>query len=230
MAPIVPSGDLGKLQFYEAHLNPWATNAAAIGLSVDQITAIDTLTQAARAAFDAKEAAEQAKLAATQSFYDAVSSMQATGAGLIATIKAKAKADDDPSVYTLAEIPAPGTPTPTPAPGTPFDFRVSLLQNGAVELTFKADNPSNPGGIVYQVLRQDAPQTAFAFLVNAGEKRFVDTSIPAGTSSVVYQVTGYRGAKAGNPAQFQVRFTAGNGAQVVGQPVSQPLGQPSMAA
>lgn len=113
-------------------------------------------------------------------------------------------------------------PGPSPVPGTPTGFRVALLQNGALELSFKASNPSSPGNIVYQVLRQDAPQGPFAFLMNAGEKRFVDTSIPAGTASVVYQVTGYRGQQAGNPAQYQVRFTAGNGVQVVGQPVSQP--------
>jgi hypothetical protein len=62
------------------------------------------------------------------------------GADMIQAIRNHAESKNDPNVYVLAQIPAPATPGVTPPPGTPFDFTVGLLQNGALELKWKCNN------------------------------------------------------------------------------------------
>ena len=42
---IVPNTRLGKIEFYEAHIQPWATNATGIGLTQAQVTALMTQTK-----------------------------------------------------------------------------------------------------------------------------------------------------------------------------------------
>jgi len=53
---------------------------------------------------------------------------------MIDTIRLWAETKNDLNVYTLAQIPPPATPGTTPPPGTPFEFTVGLLQNGALAL------------------------------------------------------------------------------------------------
>ncbi len=60
---------------------------------------------------------------------------------------------DDPEVYSFAQIPPPAVPGAVPPPGTPFDFRTALLQNGAVELKWKCQNPAGASGTIYEVTR-----------------------------------------------------------------------------
>ncbi len=47
---VVPNDRIGKIEFYEAHLTPWTANAAGIGLLPATVTALGTLTTAARTA------------------------------------------------------------------------------------------------------------------------------------------------------------------------------------
>jgi hypothetical protein len=51
----------------------------------------------------------------------------------------------------------------------------------------------------------------FGFLGNAGEKKFVDTLIPAGSSQVTYQIRAVRSTSAGGWAQFNVNFGMSSG-------------------
>jgi len=209
---VVPEKRLEKIEFYEAHIAPWTTNATAIGLTGEQVTALDGLTTAARNAYDNAVAARQASKTATQAYYDAVTAMHAgPGAGqdMIDTIRNYAQTGDDPNVYTLAEIPPPATPSAAPPPGTPFDFNINLLQDGSVRLNWKCDNPSGTQGTVYEVLRQDSGESTFTFVGAAGSRTFTDGSIPAGAAPVTYRITAVRSTLRGNPAQFTVSFGAG---------------------
>ena len=49
---IVPDTRIGKIEFYEAHLPPWSTNAVAIGLTAAKMTAFADLVKNARSAYD----------------------------------------------------------------------------------------------------------------------------------------------------------------------------------
>ena len=214
---VVPDSRLGKIEFYEAHAlagGPWAANAAAIGLTPASVTALGTLTTAARTAFNAAEAARQSAKSATQAFYDAVRAMHSgPGAGqdMIDTIRNFAETKNMPNVYVLAQIPPPaipGDPSTAPPPGTPFEFRVSLLQNGALELKWKCNNPSGTQGTIYEVKRSIGGG-ALNFVGATGVKSFTDDTLPSGSAPVTYQITAVRSTARGNPAQFTVNFGIG---------------------
>ncbi|MFZ2875058.1 MAG: hypothetical protein WAZ94_11325 [Phycisphaerales bacterium] len=213
---VVPDTRLGKIEFYEAHAlagGPWAVNAAAIGLTPAAVTTLGTLTTAARSAFNAAEAARQAAKAATQNFYDKVRAMHSgpgAGADMIDTIRLFAETKNDPNVYVLAQIPPPATPGTTPPPGTPFEFTVGLLQNGALELKWKCNNPSGTVGTIYEVKRSIGGG-AMTFVGASGVKTFTDDTLPNGAMPATYQVTAVRSTARGNPAQFTVNFGIGGG-------------------
>jgi hypothetical protein len=208
---ITPNSNLGKVEFYEAHLTPWTNNAAAIGLSLPEVAALTIATTDARAAYNAMIAARDAAKAATQSFYSKVSVMHSApglGSDMIDTIKNFAQTNDDPNVYTLAQIPPPASGGVVPPPGTPFDFRVGLRQDGSLELKWKCNNPTGASGTVYEILRSISGG-AMAFVDNAGEKLFVDATLPPNAGPVTYQITGVRTTVRGDPAQFTVQFGTG---------------------
>jgi hypothetical protein len=212
---VVPDSRLGKIEFYEAHAlagGPWAANAANIGLTSAAVTALGALTTQARAAFNAAEVARQAAKTATQNFHDKVRAMHngpGAGSDMIQSIRNWAESKNDPNVYVLAQIPPPATPGTTPPPGTPFEFRVGLLQNGALELRWKCNNPSGTQGTIYEVKRRPGSSGAFGYVGSSGVKNFTDDTVPAGSPSVTYQITAVRSTQRGNPAQFTVNFGVG---------------------
>jgi hypothetical protein len=211
---VVPDDRLGKIEFYEAHLQPWTANAAAIGLAPASVTALAALVTTARKAYDGHLAAQAAARAATQSFYDAVRAMHGgpgAGADMIATIKTFAATQSDPNVYVLAQIPPPAAGGPTPPPGTPFDFTVTLMQDGSLGLRWKCNNPSGTVGTIYEVKRAMGAGGAMEFVGASGVKSFTDDTLPSGASPVMYQITAVRSTARGNPAQFVVNFGVGGG-------------------
>jgi hypothetical protein len=213
----VPSERVAKLEFYEAHIEPWQTNAVAIGVTSTAVTALSTAAVDARAAYTAHVAAQAAAKAATATFYEKIRVLHNApgyGADMIQQIKNKATTTNNPGVYDLAQIPAPAIPSPVPAPGTPTDFTVNLMQDGTLELKWKCPNPSGAGGTIYQLQRRAGAATEWTFVGAAGVRRFVDQTIPAGSSPVTYRITAVRSTAAGNPAQFTVNFGAGGVASV----------------
>jgi len=214
---VVPHDRIGKIEFYEAHAlvgRPWTTNAAAIGLLPASVTALGTLTTAARTAYNAHIAAQAAAKAATQNFYDKVRFMHSSpgaGSDMIETIKTYAATENDPNVYVLAQIPPPaqgGGRGRTPPPGTPFAFTVGLLQDGSLQLTWKCRNPSGTVGTIYEVKRKIG-SGAFTFVGATGVKTLTDDALPAGSTPCTYQITAVRSTARGNPAQFTVNFGIG---------------------
>lgn len=212
----VPPTKFGKLQFYEAHIDPWTNNAAAIGLGLPDIADLTTATNEARAAYNGLLIARDAAKAATLNFTDKVATMHGApglGSDMIDTIRNFAQSTDDDNVYVLAQIPAPGTPGAVGPPGIPFDFRVGLLQDGSTELTWKCNNPVGARGTVYEIFRADSGNP-MAFLNTAGSKSYTDSTLPSNSSPVTYRVTGIRSTLRGNPGQFTVQFGAGGAVQV----------------
>ncbi|HEY8667580.1 MAG TPA: hypothetical protein VIL86_13010 [Tepidisphaeraceae bacterium] len=208
---VVPTTLIDRVQFYQNHITPWTANSTAIGTSSAAVTDLSTKTSAARDAFDAQQAAQSAAKAATLSYQTAVSAMSVAGAAIMKQIRAKGESTGNNSVYSLAEIPAPATPGPVGAPGEPSNFKVSLEVNGALTITWKCANPAGCTGTMYQVFRRTSADGEFAYLGGSGEKKFVDATIPAGSSQVTYQMQAVRSTAAGPWAQFNVNFGAGSG-------------------
>jgi hypothetical protein len=205
---LVPSSRLGKIEFFEAHLPAWQAHSLEIGLVPGELTAFAAEVASARDAYDQSQVQREVSKASTQAFYNKTASMAATGAGFIAAIRAHAETKDDPNVYVLAQIPQPSPPSAAPPPGTPTDFRVELLQNGAVRLGWKCSNPAGASGTIYEVYRKIG-SGSLGFVGSIGVKSFTDGTLPLGAAGVMYQITAARSTVRGNPATFNVNFGVG---------------------
>lgn len=222
----VPERRVGRIEFYETRLEPWAAHAAAIGLSDQAVAALAARAAEARAAYEAHLAAQNAARAAAAAYHEKVDALHGApgaGADMIRAIRAFAESTDNPEVYALARIPAPAVPAGPgagPPPGTPTRFRVGLLQTGAIELRWTCKNPRHARGIVYEIMRRtrrggggSGGEEPFEFVGTTGTRRFIDTTLPAGAGpEVTYRVTALRSVARGHPAQFTVRFGVVDGA------------------
>ena len=227
---VVPDKRVEKVQFYEAHIAPWNTNSAAIGLVAADLTEITTKTTTARTAFENQQAAQLTSKAATQAFHDAVDAMVITGAALIKKIRVKAEQGGGNNVYNLAEIPVPATPSPVGPPGTPYQLKVELNPNGSLALKWKCDNPAGSSGTLYHVYRKvgTAPGE-FTFIGGSGARSFIDATVPSGAATIVYQVQAARTTSVGTAAEFIVNFGT-NSAGAMTASVTQAPTAPKMAA
>jgi hypothetical protein len=216
---VLPQGKISKVEFCETHNTLWNTNATAIGTTTTAITDLTTKTTAARAAFNAQKIAQDDAKAATLAFNLAVVAMTNAVSDVIKSIKTKAATAGD-SVYTLANIPAPANPGPVGELGTPNKFTVALEVNGALTLKWKNTNPKSASGTVYQVFRRVTADGPFEYLGGVGSKKFVDETVPAGSSQVTYQIQAVRSSGVGPWAQYNVNFGVGGSTTVTeGTPV-----------
>ena len=202
---IVPTKIPEKVAFYQSRVAGWTTNATAIGLSSSEMTTMSAKVTAAVNALADHIAAQQAAKDATIVMHDTVLAMGLYGADLIKKIKAKAGQSGN-SVYALASLPSPVTPSPVGDPGLPTDFKVSLNQDGSVDLSWKCPNPPGAVGTLYQVFRRIGATGEFDYLGGSGQKAFTDATIPAGSSQVTYQIQAVRSTAIGPWAQFNVNF------------------------
>jgi hypothetical protein len=203
---LIPKQIPQRIQFYEGHVAPFTTNATAIGITSVAATDLGTKVTAARAAFNARQAAQQAAEAATGALRDAVEAMSVAGAVLIKQIRAKAESVGDNSVWSLAELPIPHSPGPVAAPGTPNTLKALLLPMGQIELSWRCVNPRGCTGVIYQVYRRVSSTGEYAYLGGTGSRKFVDATLPAGVPSVMYQIQATRSTAVGYAAEFTVNF------------------------
>lgn len=216
---VLPQGKVEKVEFCEQHEALWTTNATAIGTTTTAVTDLTAKTTAARAAFNAQKIAQDNAKSATLALAAAVDAMTLAASGIIKSIKTKAATAGD-GVYTLANIPAPATPGPVAPLGQPNSFSVELGETGALTLKWKNTNPKSAGGAVYQVFRRDSAAGEFKYLGGTGQKKFIDYSVPAGSSQVTYQIQAVRSSSVGPWAQYNVNFgTPGEPVVTQGVPV-----------
>jgi hypothetical protein len=220
---LVPNSRTAKVAFFKGKIAPWTTNAVAIGTSAAEVTAHDAKVTAAENALAAQVSAAAASKTATMIADNAVDALANAGADIIRQIRAKAEIVGN-SVYELAQIPAPAIPSPTPAPGMPYGFVATLLPNGSLELTWKCDNPPRAIGVIYNVWRKNADGT-WNSIGGAGQKKFVDTTVPAGVPSVIYSVQAMRSTGVGVSNEFTVNFGVSGGGGMTAS-----VAQPKLAA
>jgi hypothetical protein len=200
----VPVQGVARIEWYEQHVPVWVTNVTAIGLVTADTTDLTAKTTAARTAYEEQQAAQDVAKAKTLAYRAALTALSVAGSAAIDKIRAKAKQVGGDSVYVLAQIPAPAIPAPPGDPGTPSEFVAELDVTGALNLKWKCTNPT--GGTMYQVFRRSTPSGEFDYLGGTGDKKFVDSTIPAGSSQVTYQIQAVRSTAVGAWAQFNVNF------------------------
>ncbi|HEV2292655.1 MAG TPA: hypothetical protein VGR35_02295 [Tepidisphaeraceae bacterium] len=222
----LPKKTAERIQYVEQHIEPFTTNVTAIGLVNADVTDLETKAAAARAAFNLRESLRQQAEAVTLDLRSKLEAMNIAWASCTDKIKGKAKQVGGTSVYTLAQVPAPATPSPVGAPGEATSFKATLMVGGDLDLGWKCANPANASGTTYQVFRRFTPSAGWDFLGATGEKKFIDATIPAGVSFVMYKIRGIRSTVAGPWAEFNVTFGAG----AVGSAMVTAVTAPKMAA
>lgn len=224
----IPRPNDAALTWCDEHATLWATDPAAVGLDATEVANMAALVGQAQDRKADFVAARTAWLGSSEAYGSGIDSMRENAAVLLAKVRAFARGSSEPAtVYQAAGIPAPADPAPAPAPGTPTDFKVELLQDGAITLGFRCPNPPRTGPAIYRVERRlgSGQGEPFLFVVNAKERRFTDSGIPEGTGVATYRITAETATKNGAPALFAVRFGSGNQATVVAMPEDGQAGQ-----
>jgi hypothetical protein len=226
---LFPETKSGKIEFFQSKIAPWGTSATQIGTTSGAVTALDALVTAAADALAAQVAAEAAKQAATLAADNAIAAMVVAGMDIVAAIRAKARTAGV-TVYELAQIPPPATPTPVGAPGTPYMPKVTLNPVGTLVLKWKCSNPTNCNNVQYHVYRKATEVGSYDYLGTTGDKKFLDTTIPAGATQLFYQVQGSRKTSVGVAAEFIVKFGTGGGSGATVASLATPTGNPGKIA
>jgi hypothetical protein len=205
----MPIQGLARIVWFEAHVPVWVTTASQIGLVSADTTNLTTLTSDTRTAYAEHISAQETSKAKTQVYYEKLRLLSDAGSAAIDKIRGKAKQVGGTSVYSIAEIPPPALPGPCGPLGTPFKFKGQTSVTGQFTFTWKNTNPKSATGTVYQVWRRTNPIGEFAYVGGTGEKKFVDSTLPAGSTQVSYQVQAVRSTSVGEFAQFDVKFGVG---------------------
>jgi hypothetical protein len=217
MGTNVPQSRTEAINWVGDRIVLWTANAASIGLTAGEVTALTTLAGNAGTARNNAQIARASSKSATLDFYTQTDAMRDSAVDLVATIKAFAEKTNDPNVYVLANVSPQDPPSPLPLPTQPTNATAELGGNGAVTINFDA---IGPGGTVWQVWRQLPTETEYTFVGNANSrtKSYLDATIPAGTSSAQYTIQGVRGSTTG-PVSFAitVQFGGVSGAEDVAE-------------
>ncbi len=192
MANVLPRTRLQKIEWFEQRLDGWLADPAAIGLTPAQVTQLAADVAAARQAYDRAQQTRNEAQSATVGFHAASAAMEGGGRDLITTIKAFAEASNDPGVYVQADVPPPNTPTPTPTgpPDTPTHVTGTINSDGAVELSWQG---SLRHRTFFEILRRLEGEASWTVLDSVGAKRYLDETVPLGTTAAQYRVRAKRG-------------------------------------
>jgi hypothetical protein len=218
---LIPDTINGTIDYLESKVEPWTTNATAIGTTSAAVTSMDAKLTTAREKLANQVAAQEQAKNATAELKAAIRDLRRAGSDIVKQIRAKAATAGD-GVYFLAQIPAPALPAPIPPPGTPTDFAVTLNPDGSLKLRWKCANPAGSQGTVYQLSRRIGEAGPFFVVGVTGSRSFVDTSVPAGTAGMTYQVIAVRSSAVGVAAQFTVNFGCAPGGEAVASIVQAP--------
>ncbi|HEV7298937.1 MAG TPA: fibronectin type III domain-containing protein [Tepidisphaeraceae bacterium] len=202
---VVPEKQAERIEFYRLRLAVWQEHAEALGLSDGELADLTVAVEATKVAYQAAQAARTAAQMATQRLATADEAMARMGAAAVSKIRGAARLGGD-HVYGMAHLPAPAQASPIAPPGTPERFTVTLTVLGWVELSWQCKQPRGAAGTMYQVYRSLGDGAPSQFIGTAGKRKFVDTTVPAGTPSMMYRVRAVRSRAVGSWAQFNVHF------------------------
>ena len=202
---LVPEGKREKISFFQSKLAPWLEHAGELGISVEAVEELEALVAEAKQAALAQAQAQSAAQAATAWFDSVVARMAKAGANIISQVRVTA-ATSGQGVYSLASIPAPAAGSPVAPPGRPTSLKFKLLSIGWLDLTWKCRNPRGSDGTTYQIYRKVDSAAGFEYLGGSGEKRFIDSTIPAGARTITYQIQACRSTGPGESAFFPINF------------------------
>ncbi len=185
--PVLPKTDRTLIDWVEQHIDIWKADPASIGLDGAAVTELISLLAGASAAEEAAQLARSAAQAATLRLHLEAEALREQAASMVATIKAYADTQDDPNVYSEAQIPPDRPKAPLGPPEAPHSVSATLLVNGVVRLAWKG---SRKGGTFFEVYRMlttaDGQRGAPTLLTSTPDKTWTDRDLPAGLRQVEY--------------------------------------------
>lgn len=211
----IPSGHNDRIAWFEDRIETIKATPAAFGVTAGMCTAADDDIKDARGAYDAVQKARMEAKDATVSQTAALRDMNRTGGDLVRAIRTFA--DNQPTlaqrdaVYAAASMTPPAPPSPAPAPNTPTAVAADPNANGTVTIKWKA---TGNNGAVYIVFRKLAGNNQFTQVGLVSTKKFIDATVPAGTTSCQYQVQAVRNnqtSTASQPVSVQFGATGASG-------------------
>lgn len=215
----LPNNRTQALSWIQARLNSWVTHATAIGLDTTQVAELAALESAAANARTAAQTARAASKSATLDWHTKADDMIVTASAMVATIKAKALATNNPAIYTLADVSPADPPSPAAPPQQPTAIKARLETEGALELSWKGKGPA---GTQYHITRQLPGQAGFVTLGSTSQKRFTDNAPPAGVPQINYRIVAQQKDNQTASVVVQVRFGVGNAGQATATATVQP--------
>lgn len=207
---LLPEQHAARIAFFQNRIANWTAEATNIGTTTTNVTAVQTAATAAATALSEQQIAQSAAKTATANLELAMEALTNAGMVVVEQVRTKARTAG-PGVYVLADIPAPATPQPKGPPGKPTDFVALVSEDGSLDLGWKCPNPRGTSGTIYQVYRRTTPTGDFEHLGDTGQRKFVDATVPGGTSQMTYKIRGIRSTVAGAWATFNVTFGIGSG-------------------
>ncbi len=202
--PIVPRDRKGKLRFFQAHRDVWLSQGESIGLDAETLAAFDADLAAAEQAFGEQQAHLQSARTATAKWNSALKRLDRRGSLMLLRIKNAAKSEGV-GVYLRAWVDAPARPSRLRPPGTPGGFQYKLLPSSALELRWTCRIPRGSKGTQY-LIHRSIDGGKFVYLKQAGKRRFIDRTLPAGAARVIYEITASRPTGQGEAARFNVNL------------------------
>ncbi len=201
------------LTFALGHQDNWKTRAAQIGLTTPEAELVKDNAAAVQEQLALVASLRAQSKAATAILSDRFSDLRRSVSDALRDINAFAAASANPTaVYNLAEIEPPQPRSILQPPAQPTNLTFTLdPSTGGIIVRWKCTNPAGIFGVVYTVQRRIGASGPLTTVGVTGEKRFIDTTIPAGTGLIVYSIFGQRGGIAGPTSDaVQVRFGTGS--------------------
>lgn len=207
----IPRKNNDAIDYLETRQPVWNTHLAQLGLTASAVTALGTDIEDVREKFFLQQKAKNEAKAATLEFNNAMERMRDRGAQLIKTIDTTATANANPdAVYAIAQVDPPAPDSPTAAPEAPNDFTFTIETGGALGIAFKSK--TDGGRAFWNVERKLQGQPFFTAIGGTPTRKFIDSTLPAGTDSVTYRIRGLTGTQTGAwSAETTVSFGVGGG-------------------
>jgi hypothetical protein len=178
------------------------------GLTALQAASYQTLSDLYGEKYLAAANVEDRSPAKTQARNDAAGPLRAMARDLASIINGTPTVTNEQKLELGLSV--RNVPTPVTELGTPNKFKVALLGNGSLLIKWQCASP-RASGMIYEIYRKIAGEADFTYMGGTGEKKWTDSSIPAGTSQITYQIQAVRSTATGGWAQFNVNFGTGGG-------------------
>jgi len=207
----IPNAHDDRIAWYEERIDVIKASPATFGVTAAMCTSADNDIKDARIAYDAAQAARNKAKDATVTQTAALRDMNRTGGDLVRAIRTFA--DNQPTlaqrdaIYAACSMTPPAPAAPVGPPAMPASVAADPNANGTVTIKWKA---TGNNGAVYIVFRKLAGNNTFQQVGLVSTKKFVDATVPAGTTSCQYQVQAIRHNQTSNASQpVSVQFGAG---------------------